>query len=759
LIPSRRRASQPPPRDPELPAARRSFARVLLLLAAALPACYGEAPARNAAVEGELHLLVLNRLQTYAEGVPCNPQDIPPLAGAVRARDQLAAGGAATKLVLVGDTLVHSGDLPGVKAVDVAVDARADVLLEALAAARPDAWVPGAADLLGGRFDTVLARCRELGVPVLLSNLAAPAHPEIHASLVFEAGGLRVGCLGLLPLRVADAEALQQGKEGEDRLQRLEFEGASVVQAAEAVERLAAELRARDGVQFVVAFSNLSGKANNTLANEAPGLDLIIGSTEKDVGADRIGAAGAEGEGVALMSSLPAGEELGHTLLRVVGGDMRLQVLAPMHTLPAQIEHDEAELAELVERHGTSDLEELARRASPGDPGGFMRRVTLLQENREALASYLEIHGSALDHFREPFVDPGPDDPLAPILARQGPAIEAAFASASLKPLQAPEGEPVIPQPEDCAGCHPAQTDFWRSTPHAKAAELLRPTERQRDPECLRCHAAGYGDRVGWVDPRYEAPLGSVTCWSCHRTQAQHAALPRQVVEPRFHGAATADEMACEKCHVERRSPGFDRVAALPAASCPPMRADEPLLLMAWQAALDQIEQRRQAGTADARDDYLQGRALVGLRRMDEGLALLNEVAAANTSDTGQAIEIARLLDRSGESRRALAVMRDYIGHQAGDQAANWVYADLLLHASDPAVRDPGQAAQHLSLVLPADPTESSHSFIDLRCLQIEALFAAGRTAEGGELLEYLTRDHGDDPRLIALRDRLSAGR
>ena len=47
------------------------------------------------------------------------------------------------------------------------------------------------------------------------------------------------------------------------RLQKLEFPGASVLAPAETVERLAAELRTREGVQLVVAFSNLSGKANS----------------------------------------------------------------------------------------------------------------------------------------------------------------------------------------------------------------------------------------------------------------------------------------------------------------------------------------------------------------------------------------------------------------------------------------------------------------------------------------------------------------
>ncbi|HEX5010803.1 MAG TPA: multiheme c-type cytochrome [Planctomycetota bacterium] len=728
---------------------------------ASLGACGGKpAPSAPAVVQGDLHLLVLNRLQGFAEAIPCDPHALPPLAGAVQVRSRMQAEGQTAKLVLVGDTLQRSTELPGIKPVDVAVRARADVVLEALGAAQPDAWIPGAADILGEHFDTVLARCQTLGIPVLLSNVAAPQHPEIKPWLVFQAGTLRVGCLGLLPPRITDAAAMVKGKEGDQRIQKLEFPGASVLPPAETVERLAAELRAREGVQLVVAFSNLSGKGNSNLANEAAGLDFIIGSSENKVGADRVLVGGPADRQVAILSSLPQGEELGHALLRIVGGDMHLQDTSPAHTLPAQIAHDEAEMAELTQRYGTSDVDELARLAAPGDEAAFKRRVELLHENRDALRSYAEIKGSVIDQQAEPFADPGPDGPIAAALAGQGPAILAAYETASLKPPAPPEGEPIIPQPEACNACHPAQTAFWSKTAHAHAFDTLRSAGRQRDPECLGCHAAGYDDRgVGWVDPRYDGPLGGVTCWSCHRTQAPHAELPRQVAEPRFQGFASADEMTCEKCHNERRSPGFDRAQALPAVSCPPMRADEPPLLMAWQAALDQIAQRRQTGKADARDDYLQGRALVGLKRMDEGLPLLDKVAAANTSDTALAIEIARLLDRTGQSRRALDQLRDYLRHQSGDQAANWTYADLLLHATDPAVRDPAQAAQHISLLLPADATASSHSFIDLRCLQVEALFASGRAGEGGKLLDVLLRDHAGDARLVALREKLSAGR
>lgn len=730
----------------------RAFRPVALLVALLLAGCGGqdEPPAAPAQLEGELHLLSLVRLQGFAEAVPCNPQAASPLAAAVAARDQLASAGRTAALLLVGDTLVRGGDVPGYKPRDLAVRARADVVLQALAAARPAAWVPGPTDLAGDGFDALLERCVALDLPVLLSNVLAPAHPQLRSYVVLQAGTVKVGLLGLLPPRVADLEANAQDADGEEHLSPLELPGASIVPPREAVERLAAELRTRHGVHFVIALSNLSGKANGKLAG-TPGLDILLGSSEAKARADRVFVQ----DDTATLNVLPGGDELGHTLLRIVGGDMHLQDIAPSHLLPEQIAHDEAELAELRARHGTDDIDELARLVQPGHEDNFKRRVALIDENREFLEIYGAWTGSAIDHYAEPSVRGAPGA-IEAVLAGQGAAIEAAFATASLKPLPPAVENATIPQPAACVACHAAQVSHWQRTSHARAFETLRERLRQRDPSCLKCHAAGFDEPLGWIDPRHEAPLGGVTCWSCHATAAQHATKPRQVVDPAVTGATQSGQMACEQCHTQTRSPGFDRGQVLADIACPPMSNDEPALLLARQAALDQIAQRRARGLAEERDDYLEARALLGLGRRAEAFPRLERVVEANTADTPLALEIARLCDEYGASDRALEFMRRYLRGQTGDVAANWMYADLLLHARDEAARDPAQAARHLELLLPADPSaDSSKPNIELRCLQLEALFSSNQGQAGGRLLETLLRDHADDARLLELKERL----
>jgi len=732
----------------------RALPPAVLLLALLVPACGTEAPPAEApaGIAGELHLLTLVRLQGQADAVPCDPQAASPLAAAVATRDRLQADGHSAELLLVGDTLVGSNEVPGFKPRDVAVRARAEVVLQALAAARPAAWVPGPTDLAGDAFEPVLERCAELGVPVLLSNLIAPAHPHIKPYVVLQAGSLKVGLLGLLPPRVADLAGRAQDPEAEDKARSLELPGASLIPPKEAVERLAAELKARHGVHFVVALSNLGGKANGNLAG-TPGLDILLGSTEAKARADRVFIQ----VGTATLNALPAGAELAHTMLRVVDGDLKLQDVAPAHLLPEQIARDEAELARLAARFGTDDVDELARRVQPGHEDNFRQRVALVAENKEFLEIYGEYAGSAIDHYAEPLVR-GQPGPIESLLGGQGAAIEAAFAHAGLNPPPPPADDPTIPLPNACDACHPAQVAHWQGTAHARAHESLRERQRLRDPGCLRCHAAAFGEPLGWSDPRFDAPLGGVTCWSCHATGVQHATRPRRAVDPTVTGATQSGEMTCERCHDGQRSPGFDRGQVLAATACPPMNASEPALLLARQAALDHITQRRASGQGEDSDTYLEARALMGLGRQGEALPLLEAVVDANLNDTPLALGIARLCDEYGASAQALEFTHRYLRHQSGDLAANWMYANLLLNARDPAARDPAQAVRHLTLLLPADASAGdSADNLDLRCLQVEALHASGDAASAGDLLETLLLGHAEDARLLALRTRLTS--
>ncbi|MBI5496932.1 MAG: cytochrome c family protein [Deltaproteobacteria bacterium] len=93
-----------------------------------------------------------------------------------------------------------------------------------------------------------------------------------------------------------------------------------------------------------------------------------------------------------------------------------------------------------------------------------------------------------------------------------------------------------------CAGCHPAEYDAWKASPHARALEGLSATE-QKDARCRQCHTTSPDD----ADPA----LAGVQCEACHGRGRYYSA--RWVMkDPELRGAlfyerGKAD--TCKRCH------------------------------------------------------------------------------------------------------------------------------------------------------------------------------------------------------------------
>ncbi|MBN9121607.1 MAG: cytochrome c family protein [Planctomycetes bacterium] len=83
-----------------------------------------------------------------------------------------------------------------------------------------------------------------------------------------------------------------------------------------------------------------------------------------------------------------------------------------------------------------------------------------------------------------------------------------------------------------CAKCHAAEHALWAKAHHGRAMEALekiatRPTLRQYDPECVRCHSVGFEYQTGYVDEKKTAHLKHVGCESCHGPGSGHVANPK----------------------------------------------------------------------------------------------------------------------------------------------------------------------------------------------------------------------------------------
>lgn len=715
----------------------------LTAMGLATAAC-GDTPSATTSgskADGELQLFTLNRVESYVEAIPCNPEAICTLAAASMMRDAATAEGKEALLLVVGDSLVPASKSMGFGPIAIGLRARGQVVLEALAAARPDLWLPGRVDLARNPAG-MLERAHELGIPTLISNLAEGTQPQVLRSVVKQAGSLRVGFIGLVSSAekgktdVAEPDDEDLGGPAGPQLDYLS--------ATETARKLSASLRQEQGVNLVVALSALTSTVNARLA-EAGVVDLIVGGEDPNLEAGRLVIIGKS----ALLSTLPDGREVGLTKLIVRDGNLQMADLSPLGTLPAEVEMHRKQLSALIEQYGTDDLQALAHVAAPGNEEDFVRRFTRLEENEEFLRTHSGYTGSSIQHLRAPLAPVPADHPVLAALGRQGEAIEGMYARLK-RPIDLPPpgSTPVIPEPEDCRACHANQVRFWEHTAHAKAYTTISERRRGRDATCLICHTAGFNTKDGWFDPRLDAPRGPVTCYSCHEATAVHSANRIYVLDS-TQLISEGQYMNCLGCHQPLRSPGFNAAAELPAMSCPPMRDDEPAIVMARQRAVEALAARKARDEAEPLDDYLMARGLIGLGRGDEGFPLLRLSARPNQDNPRQAIETARLFDAHGRSRDAIEVLRDYLSVKTGDPDVNLEHVRLMLEATDTTARDPNQALGQLDLLL-AGVDAKDTTVVDFQLLQVDALMQAGRKPEGLGLLAALVQRHPSSGRVLA---------
>lgn len=703
------------------------------------PAAATQAVSPPALVDGTIQLLTFYDLRAYAEGVPCNDKSPVPLAAAAKTREELLGQGDSVTLAVIGDTTVDSGMPLRGRATRRAGRARALVIMDAMTAAGVELWVPGHADIDLFGIDVLLAEAKTRGLTVLLSNAELSGDEQLTPYVVVQDHNLRLALLGALEPQAGDGGSLAH-------------DGLRLIKPKRRLKQVADGIMQRGEADMLAVLSAMPNKSNHRVA-EIGSVHFIIGAAEGGLAADFV----VRRTGAALMAHKHSGRELAQTTFRVVDGDWDLADMSPLWTLPRELADEEANLQRWEQQYGTRDPEHLARLITPDRPSEFLDKYSLHHENIAFLKEYADYAGSMLAHHAVPMEAVGDDDPIVRILAGQGPAMTAAVAELATEP-PAFEGDARIAQPGDCQSCHSAQYDFWSATPHARSYEVLGSAGRQLDASCLSCHAAGFGQSgSGYKDPRLDGPYGGVTCWSCHAVSSLHYETRMGVVEPENAPIRHREGMlaACSSCHGARRSTGFELESAMDAVACPPMQPQDPALVAAYRKALSAFERNRLSESFTARHLYQEGRALIGLGRHEEGLALIREYAMGLRGGTSRTVEIANYLDRKGDSRGALELLRLHVKNHPGDPDAHTAYAYILVHALDADVRDPALAASHMDVVAPFDPNGSMDANeLPFRKLQVEALFGAQRPREARRLLKYLLGNFRENPSLQELAEQ-----
>lgn len=83
-----------------------------------------------------------------------------------------------------------------------------------------------------------------------------------------------------------------------------------------------------------------------------------------------------------------------------------------------------------------------------------------------------------------------------------------------------------------CKVCHAAEHQVWTQARHSHAQDTLekvakRPSLRNFDPECVRCHTVGFDYKTGFEDDKKTPELKHVGCENCHGPGSAHTADPR----------------------------------------------------------------------------------------------------------------------------------------------------------------------------------------------------------------------------------------
>jgi hypothetical protein len=144
----------------------------------------------------------------------------------------------------------------------------------------------------------------------------------------------------------------------------------------------------------------------------------------------------------------------------------------------------------------------------------------------------------------------------------------------SLHPMQVDFPKARYIGSERCGDCHPSAYQVWQAHPHSRAHDSLvkakRPTGRQFDGECLRCHTVGFEYKTGFTSAEATPKLLNVGCESCHGPGSLHANNPnnqlyRQKINslkstPGTSRKAIASRIhdSCFKCHDMDNSVHFE---------------------------------------------------------------------------------------------------------------------------------------------------------------------------------------------------------
>lgn len=391
---------------------------------------------------------------------------------------------------------------------------KAEVIAERYAAAGLDAMALGAADWTLGT-DAVRELVARHELPVLAANLVCSGARPYPGAVAVEAGGRRVGIVGVT---------------------HGDVEGCTVEPPGPAAAAALAEL---GPVDFRLAL--LPYGTPRELAQVAGG-ELVVDAALDGQGRNSVNRAQQQGP-LPLFGAGIRGKALGILRLDWTEGGSGWEVIGAAEQIEERIARYDERLV--------SQRERLERETDP--------------DNRQRLAGQLEAYETQLDRMRaelEQSRSHGTAHRIRPEELHLSAAIadhtETDTRVQAAKELLQTEAGGVDPRylPHDapadsayigaraCVACHKLQHLQWSRTSHARAWTTLWNEKRALDDDCWGCHVTAAKQVGGPQKPQEIAGMRDVQCEACHgpgRAHAADQAAASIVLDP--------GEAVCRQCH------------------------------------------------------------------------------------------------------------------------------------------------------------------------------------------------------------------
>ena len=320
---------------------------------------------------------------------------------------------------------------------------------------------------------------------------------------------------------------------------------------------------------MVILLSNLPFSENNLIGELFPEIDLIITADKKR------GNLTPYLSGNALMTqSQGRGKYLGRLLIKFQrSGKWFFDSLKSLQTLENKIKSVERQISRLLKRKSYGDQKNFSAR---------MDHLTSVKsdlehqlENEKAL-SRLKSKKEPVNTFKADFIPIRPKTQHSPEIKRMVAELKNNINNYNKRILQQRNPPPGEKNTKEgfvgyavCRECHIEQTEFWQSTPHARAYTTLISKKEARNIECLPCHVTSNIDSKAPEDKRITllnlpAEMKTVGCEVCHGRGQKHIGSPRRNKQTKRPTPAL-----CIGCHTGERDSNFNYNKKIMAVSCP----------------------------------------------------------------------------------------------------------------------------------------------------------------------------------------------